>query len=110
MYRVPEIERHIIMQTDVICDVYSGEEHTSMFGTYCEGDMESDTHTDDITVRLSDLPPGGQVIVSIPCCPECSDPRREIYNSELGTLTIIGWESTCECGFSWSNWEEEIYG
>ena len=55
MYRVPEIERHIIMQTDVICDVYSGksgEEHTS----------------------------------------------------------IIGWESTCECGFSWSNWEEEIYG
>jgi hypothetical protein len=51
----------VIMRSEVVADCYGGdscEQVTKTFETYCEGDMDSDTHTEDIVIKLSDLPPG----------------------------------------------------
>ena len=98
----------VIMRSEVVADCYGGDscdQVTKTFETYCEGDMDSDTHTEDIVIKLSDLPPGAIIKAEYPCCPECGDPRSdECETNEHGTMSIVGHGTVCECGFDWQEW------
>lgn len=100
---------HTVMRTEVECDIYE-DDRRQMFHTYCDGDMDSDKHTEDIVLTVNELPPGAVIRVEYPCCPDCGDPRQPIYESlEGGRLKVVGHESTCECGFNWIEWEDGQY-
>lgn len=97
------------MQTEVKADVY-GEEVRKMFNTFCDGDMQDDDHTDDIIIKLTDLPPGAKITVEYPCCPDCGLQREDLYKHlEGGRLEIVGHANNCECGFDWNEWVELMY-
>lgn len=92
-----------IMNTEVVADCYSGEncdEVKKQFKTYCDGDMESDIHLDDIVIRLSELPVGARIKVEYPGCPECDMPRFDIFKNNK----IVGHADKCDCGFDWNQW------
>lgn len=92
---------HEVMRTEVIADCYGGDT--------CD-QMDSDTHREDITIRLADLPAGAVVSVSYPCCPECGSPREdEMESLGGGRMKIIGHKVGCHCGFDWNNWIAEQY-
>lgn len=47
------------------------------FNTYCDGDMDSDDHTDPITFDLNRFPAGSKIIVQVPICNDCGlDPTE----------------------------------
>lgn len=105
---------HTIMETEVTADVYGGpncDEVTKLFHTYCDGDMDSDYHTDDIIIQLKDLPPGAKIKVEYPCCPSCGMPREDVFeHMPGGVLQIVGHANECDvCGFDWERWELEQY-
>ena len=104
---------HQVMRSEVKADVYGGEQCdqvTKHFETYCDGDMGSDTHTEDIVIKLSDLPPGAKISVEYPCCPKCSLPRSDEFERlDGGSLRIIGHKSTCDCGFDWDEWVQSEF-
>ena len=107
-------ETQRIMETEVVADCYSGpncDEVKKYFHTHCVGDMESERHTDDITIPLNDLPIGAKIKVEYPCCPVCSHPREDIFeHMPGGVLQIVGHANECDvCGFDWERWELEQY-
>jgi len=101
------------MRTVVETDIYYGDscnEHKNHFTTYCDGDMSSDTHTDDIVVKLGDLPAGATISVQYPTCPNCDLAREDTFEHlKGGRMKIIGHAEKCDCGFDWLNWIEEQY-
>jgi len=103
-----------VMETEVIADCYAGpncDEVKPLFRTYCRGDRESDTHTDDIVIPLKDLPPGARITVEYPACPVCGAARDDEFEfGEGGILNITGHAKECDvCGFDWEKWVLENY-
>jgi len=100
-----------IMTAKVKVDFYAGEkcdEQRKFFNIYCAGDkQDDDCHDEQLIVRLSELPPGAQVLVEYPCCPDCGWPREDVF--EQGKGTIIGHAEKCHCGFDWLKWVETQY-
>lgn len=106
------MQRHTIMRAEVKVDCYGGDscdQLTPYFDMYCEGDMDSDNVTDDIVIKLSELPPGATVEVKYPCCPECGLPREEKFEFLDGRYTIAGFKEACSCGFDWLEWTLDRY-
>jgi hypothetical protein len=99
---------HQVMHAEVKADCYSSKNFDQIkkhFEIYCDGDMDSDTSTDDIVIKLSDLPPGARISVTYPCCPECSLPREDKFKQiGGGALKIVGHKPKCQCGFNWTEW------
>lgn len=108
-----DLNTHQVMRAEVKADVYGGDECdqvTKQFEIYCDGDMDSDTNTEDIVIKLADLPPGTKISVEYPCCPECSLPREDIFKQiGGGALKIVGHKSKCQCGFDWDEWVQNEY-
>lgn len=105
---------HNTMLTEVTADCYSGpdcDQVTKRFHTYCDGDMDSEYHTDDIVIQLKDLPVGARIKVEYPCCPNCSHPREDEFEMLPGAvLKIVGHSKKCTvCNFDWENWDLEQY-
>ena len=101
-----------VMVTDVEVDIYDGpkcDQHRKYFNTYCEGDMASEEHSEDLIIKLADLPVGAKITVGYPSCPECTLPRMDKMKSHDGKWEIIGHEEKCECGFDWIKWIEKNY-
>jgi len=99
---------HQVMRAEVKADCYSGKNLNQVkkqFEIYCDGDMDSDTTTEDIVIKLSDLPPGAKISVEYPCCPNCSLPREDKFKQLAGgSLKIVGHKAKCQCGFNWNEW------
>lgn len=99
---------HETMHTEVVADCYGGEtcdQASTKFRSYCDGDKDSYEHTDDIVIRLAELPAGAVISVSYPCCPECGSPREdEMESLGNGRMKIAGHKAECQCGFDWNNW------
>jgi len=104
---------HVIRTDKVVADVYAGEKLDKVekhFETYCDGDMDSDRHQEDIVFSLKDLPPGAIISVQYPCCPECGVAREDEYKTNPGcAMEIIGHASKCQCDFDWENWVQEEF-
>ena len=106
------MERQTMMWSEVKADCYGGDTFDQVepfFETFCIGDKESDSHHDDIVIRLSDLPPGTTIRVDYPCCPSCGIPREETREFIDGKWKITGHRDFCSCGFFWLPWVEEHY-
>lgn len=107
------IEYQQLMRTEVKADVYGGDncnEISTHFETYCEGDMDSGTHTEDIVLRLSELPAGAKVSVEYPCCPECGMAREDKFEHlPGGRMKVIGHADKCDCDFDWVEWIRNQY-
>jgi len=103
---------HTIMWSELKLDVYCGkkcDESRPQWETFCEGDMDSDTSTEDIRLTVDYFPPGTKVLVKIPQCPDCTLPRMTNATRDGdGKLTVLH-ESKCECGFNWVSWEQDKY-
>jgi hypothetical protein len=96
-----------IMQSEVKANVYAGEnldEIENYFQTFCEGDKESEDHTEDLIIKCDELPPGALITVKYPCCPECGIPREDEFEMSNGRMKIIGHSDKCDCGFDWVEW------
>lgn len=103
------IDRQEVMRSEVKVDIYE-DDRPKFFEAYCEGDMDSDTHREDIVINLAELPPGAKVSVEYPCCPDCGQARFDKFEHlPGGRMKVIGHETTCDCGFDWVNWEDEQF-
>ena len=71
-------------------DVYGGEncdEHVPGWTASFEGDRDSERGLSCLNLAAKAFPPGTQVIVQMPMCPNC-DMIQEI----------------CDCGYNWKEW------
>ncbi|MFA5324448.1 MAG: hypothetical protein WC373_17360, partial [Smithella sp.] len=76
-------------------DIYGGkncDEHIPQWRVYAEGDMDHDVMLEPLVLRPDAFPPGTQIIISEPFCPDCGMRHNE-----------------CCCGFDWKAWAEEKY-
>ena len=106
------MNRQTIMNTEVRADCYGGptcDEVSTYFHTYCEGDMDTEDHKDDINISLKDLPPGARITVEYPCCPDCGTQRFDKLEFDNGKYVIVGHDKKCICGFDWEQWVLEQY-
>ena len=105
-------ETCVIMQTEVKADCYHGPDCNqvkNVFETYCEGDMDSDTHSEDIILKVSELPAGTIIKVEYPSCPECLQVRADLIEWNNGSGRVVGHASKCDCGFDWDDWVLNTY-
>lgn len=98
-----------VMRSEVKVDIYT-DERPKTFESYCDGDMGSSTHSEDIVIKLVELPPGAKVSVEFPCCPDCGQVRFDVFESRSdGIVGVVGHENVCDCGFNWLDWEDERF-
>jgi hypothetical protein len=109
---VHAIVMRTLMRSEVKPDCYDGEtcdQIKNRFETYCEGDKDSDTHRDDLVIRVDELPPGAKVLVQYPCCPDCGLTRETLREFKDGCWPIVGHAEKCSCGFDWTEWVYDQY-
>lgn len=108
-----KIDLQEIMRAEVKADCYGGEacdKISNHFEVYCEGDMSSDTTTEDIVIKLSTLPAGAVVSVKYPRCPECGMAREDVLDSVGGGVRmVVGHADKCDCGFDWNEWVKNTF-
>lgn len=98
-----------VMQSRVKVDIYA-KARRKTFESYYEGDMGSDTHSEDIVIKLAELPPSAKVSVKYPCCPDCGEVRADTFEIPSdGFMRVVGHENVCSCGFNWLDWEDEQF-
>lgn len=103
---------HEIMRTEVIADCYAGDncdEVRKQFKTYCAGDMDSETHDENVTIRLRDLPVGAVISVTYPTCQKCGEPRQDDLRFRANRWRLVGHHEKCSCGFDWNEWILDNY-
>lgn len=107
------IDKQEIMRAEVKADCYAGKNHDqvkNLFEIFCDGDMSSDTSTDDIVIKLAELPAGATVSVTYPCCPDCGTAREDkVVLENGGVRKIVGHDELCGCGFDWNEWVLNTY-
>ncbi len=101
-----------IMRSELELDVYCGDkcdESKPIWNSSCDGDMDSETHTDPIILATTHFPAGTKVTVSVPQCPECGLPRMSSGGQNEQGETVVTHEEKCDCGFDWFTWEQNEY-
>jgi len=107
------MERRETMRARQEPDVYDGpecDEHRSQWNGSSALDKDgSGIIGDMLELRAETFPPGTQVIVREPVCPDCgSVPQGIFHDNELKPLDRPKWE--CECDFDWHEWAAKEFG
>ena len=82
-----------VMRAEVKPDVYAGENCDQVeprWEAYADGDMDSDVFYHPIELDCKTFPAGTKVLISVPCCPKCSQ-SVELCRDD-------------DCDFDWDEW------
>lgn len=58
---------------------------------------------DLVQLSARTFPPGSQIIIRIPECPQCHTPADFAFNPITMSM------DKCECGFDWNEWAQDEY-
>jgi hypothetical protein len=106
---VSKIKMAETMWAEMEPDTYDGpscDQIAPRWCVYAEGDKDSDTLREPLTLDPRHFPPGTKVVISEPLCPSCGDPRSPIYPVPKTGPIYTG---PCHCGFDWDKWVLEQY-
>lgn len=102
-----KLKMHETMWAEMHPDVYDGPNCDQVRPDWevgAEGDKCSpSSHGDQLELSAKTFPPGTTVVVSVPMCPNCSEPADYYFNHLDGTM------DKCQCGFDWNDWVQNEY-
>ena len=94
------------MNAEMAPDMYGGPDCDQMLPRWCastEGDMGDGENHETLELAARTFPPGTRVVISIPECPDCTEPADMYFDPETGKT------GPCQCGFDWEAWAGDTY-
>lgn len=90
-------------------DVYGGEksdEIVPLWSCRSENDKGDSDTIETLQLAARTFPPGTQVWISEPLCPQCDEPRQLKFPIPRHGPTFA---AKCDCGFDWDEWTRDQY-
>lgn len=104
------MKREKVSWAELKLDCYAGDNADEVYRyweTYSVDDKDSDISDKEVLeLSLKYFPPGTQIIIMEPYCPECDLPRYGTLSVKTGQTE---YHKKCPCGFNWEEWELNEY-
>lgn len=97
-----EIARRATMWATMEPDCYGGktcDRVVPRWKCYADGDKDSDYDHKSLTLSPKTFPPGTEIVIREPTCPECGELREPLHLTGRN-----GFKPKCRCGFDWNDW------